>query len=82
MATEVVVVTQPPIEVEVTSNETTIELQDTATSVVLVESAQVQTNLWVSETYPGFTTAGIWVQTNVDGEEGAVTLNLVYDDGE
>ena len=75
------VIVPAPVSVDVIADVTSVEVVTEQTAVVEVSGAQIQTNLWVSEEYPGFTTPGLWVQLNPNGEEDTVTLNVVYDDG-
>lgn len=81
MAAEFEIVVQQPLTVEVYENQTNIEVTTVEGPTVEVGSGVPQQNLWVTEEYPGFSGPGLWIQTGINGDPEAVTINLVYDDG-
>lgn len=81
MAAEFEIVVPQPLTVEVYENQTNMEIVTVEGPTVEVGSGALQQNLWVTDTYPGFSGPGIWIQTGVNGDPEAVTMNLVYDDG-
>lgn len=67
MAIEVEVLTAPPILLEVFQAVNSIEVSSAPGLTVEVGNGAMQQNLWVTETNPGFSSPGIWVQTNING---------------
>jgi hypothetical protein len=74
MAVEIEVTTAPPIMVQVTENKTSVEVTSAPDIQVVVGNGVQQQNLWVTETDPGMSGPGIWVQTNIDGVADDFTI--------
>lgn len=74
MSIMVEVTTQAPINVEVTQDVTNVEAYSLGPVAISVENGVRQHNLWVTETNPGMSAPGIWVQTNVDNVPGDFTI--------
>lgn len=81
MAAEIEVTTSGPVVVEALQNTTNINVEVPASGEVTVNTGAQQQNLWVTTENPGASGPGLWIQTGVNGDPEAVTLNLIYDDG-
>lgn len=82
MASEIEIVVPAPITVEVLESATNVEVFAEGGTAVLVQNGMAQQNLWVTTENPGASGPGLWIQTGVNGDPEAVTLNLIYDDGQ